>query len=152
MSTGAEETARSWSMLVPARIRWQSVDGHRVLTLLAVAGLVIGGALAVFGLPPVDMHGPLHRFFGIMDPLCGGTRGVRYAMRGEWGLAWAYNPASIPLVLGAIALVVRHVVGMLSGRWLTLRIQWPRRIVLALIAAGVIALEINQQMHAALLS
>ena len=48
-----------------------SRDEHRWLTLLAVAGLAIALGMAVFGLPPVDLHGPLHRV-GIMDPLCEG--------------------------------------------------------------------------------
>ncbi len=42
-------------------------------------GVGFAVAMAVFGLPPVDPHGPFHRF-GIMDPLGGGTR---YTAQGE---------------------------------------------------------------------
>jgi hypothetical protein len=63
------------------------------LAPLAAAGLLAAGVLAVVGLPPVDLHGPLHRL-GIMDPLCGMTRGVVAVLRGQLGRAVAYNPAS----------------------------------------------------------
>ncbi|MQA03900.1 MAG: DUF2752 domain-containing protein [Streptosporangiales bacterium] len=151
MTASAYESHRTRSARVSLRLRWEQVDRHRRLVYVALGGLVLGGAMAVFGLPPIDMHGPLHRFFGIMDPLCGGTRGVRYAMRGEWGLAWAYNPVSIPLVVGAIALVARHAVGKLSGRWLNVRLALPRWVLILLIVLPLVVLEINQQLHAALL-
>ncbi|MQA80254.1 MAG: DUF2752 domain-containing protein [Streptosporangiales bacterium] len=136
---------------VPVRVAWESIDRHRGLTLLAIGGLVVGGLMAVLGLPPIDMHGPLHRWFGIMDPLCGGTRGVSYAIRGDWRLAWAYNPASIPLVVGAVVLVVRRLVGMVSGRWLNVWFLLPRRVAIPLFGVLLVALEINQQLHAPLL-
>jgi hypothetical protein len=59
---------------VAFRVVWEPVDRHRWAGLLAVAGLAAGGAMAIFGLPPVDLHGPLH-YAGIMDPLCGGHVG-----------------------------------------------------------------------------
>jgi len=59
----------------PVRLRWEQADRHPTLTPLAAAGLLAAAILAVVGLPPVDLHGPLHRL-GIMDPLCGMTRGV----------------------------------------------------------------------------
>lgn len=43
-------------------------------------------ALRVFGLPPIDLHSPLHRA-GIMDPLCGGTRAALAAAHGDIDLA-----------------------------------------------------------------
>ncbi|MQA01963.1 MAG: DUF2752 domain-containing protein [Streptosporangiales bacterium] len=132
------------------QLRVEAADRHRGLFVLAVGGLLVGAAMAVFGLPPLDLHGPLHNLFGIMDPLCGGTRGVYSAMRGDVASAWAYNPASIPLVLGALTLVVRHVAGWLTGRWLTVRLR-PRWLVVTVAVVLVVALGVNQQLHADLL-
>lgn len=74
--------------------------------------------MAVFGLPPVDLHGLLHHV-GIMDPLCGGTRATAYTARGEWALAWRYNPLGFLAVVAAAAAVLRAVVGLLARRWVT---------------------------------
>lgn len=109
--------------------------------------------MAIIGLPPVDLHMPPH-YAGIMDPLCGGTRAIRLAAMGDWGASWRYNPIGIPLLIVCVILVVRAAIGWLSGRWLTLRIRWTRRgkqIAWLLVAAAVIALEINQQAHVELL-
>ncbi len=57
---------------------------------MALAVLAAGSTMAVSGLPPVDLHGPLHHD-GIMDPLCVGTRAAAYTARGEFALAWRYN-------------------------------------------------------------
>lgn len=109
--------------------------------------------MAVFGLPPVDLHGPLHHA-GIMDPLCVGTRAAAYTARGEFALAWRYNPLSILVVVGAAALVVRTAVGLLARRWLTLKVSWTLRRLWAawatvlLLLAG---LTVRQQLRADLL-
>jgi hypothetical protein len=131
------------------RLKWEEIDRHRVWTLLAVAGLLAGLVLAVAGLPPVDLHGPLHRL-GIMDPLCGATRGVRLMLRGDLAGAWRYNPAAPPLVAGAVLAALRAGVGMVTGRWLTLQLRWTRRY---LVVAGLLVavLWVNQQAHAAML-
>src|SRR6266487_3544477 len=81
---------------------------------------------AVTGPPPLDLHGPLH-YLGIMDPLCGMTRGVLWTLRGRLERAWAYNPASLLLVAGALAVLVRAGVGWLTGRWLTVTLGHARR-------------------------
>lgn len=129
----------------------ESTDRLRVVTLVAVGGLVLGAVMAVFGLPNADLHGPLHRYFGIMDPFCGGTRSVFYAVRGQWARSWEYNPTGIALVAGAALLVVRHAVGMATGRWLNPKLRLPRYFWIPLIVVGLLVLEINQQLHAALL-
>jgi len=53
-------------------------------TALAVAGLAAAAVMAVAGLPPIDLHGPLHHF-GIMDSSApaqpGGTTGTRHRCR-----------------------------------------------------------------------
>ncbi len=104
--------------------------------------------LGVVGVPRLDMHGPLH-FLGVMDPLCGATRATYFMAHAEWALAWAYNPGVFVLAFVSVFGVVRWIVGLASGWWATKRV--PRRLAWSLVIAGLIALEINQQAHAALL-
>jgi len=135
------------------RVSWQRRDQHRLVTYLAMVGVVIAGAMAVFGLPPVDLHGPFHRF-GIMDPLCGGTRAARYTAQGEWALAWKYNPLGILAVLGATAVTIRTVIGALTRRWIAVQIYWTprrRRAAILIVLALLVALEVRQQLRADLL-
>ena len=109
--------------------------------------------MAVLGLPPVDFHGPLHKF-GIMDPLCGGPRAARYTAQGNLSEAWRYNPLSIVIVCGAALIIVRTVVGFISHRWVTISIAWTparRRWAIVIIIVLVALLEIRQQMRADLL-
>lgn len=135
------------------QVSWQDRDRHRLVTAVATAGVLAATAMAVFGLPPVDLHGPLHRL-GIMDPLCGGTRAARYAARAQWSLAWEYNPLGIITVLGAAAAAARTATGTLLGRWATAELTWTpsrRRLFLGILAALLIALEVRQQLRADLL-
>lgn len=113
----------------------------------------MAAAMALIGLPPVDLHGPLHRI-GIMDPLCGGTRAARYTARGDLSLAWTYNPLGIITVLGAAAIAVRALVGLIFGSWLTASLAWtPRRkrLLLTIGLIALIALQFRQQLRADLL-
>ena len=80
-----------------ARWRLDSADAHRALTWPALLGVVAGTSLAVLGLPTADLHGPLH-YVGLMDPLCGATRGVRLAFLGDLSGAWRSNPQSTTLI------------------------------------------------------
>jgi len=134
---------------LPLRLRWERADRHPTLAPLAAAGLLAAGVLAVVGLPPVDLHGPLHRL-GIMDPLCGMTRGTVAVLHGQLSRAVTYNPTSPLLVAGAVLALGRWLVGRLTGRWLdaTLR-RTPRTLGIA--ATLVLVLWVNQQAHAALL-
>ena len=135
------------------RFSWQASDRHRLVTAVALVGLVAAAAMAVFGLPPVDLHGPFHRL-GIMDPLCGGTRAARYAAQGQWALAWEYNPLGIITVVGAVAATVRTATGAILGRWLTADVAWNprrRRLALGVLATLVVLLEVRQQLRADLL-
>lgn len=135
------------------RLTWERVDRHRPITFIALAGLGVGALLALLGLPPVELPSSLN-LVGVVCPLCGGTRAVYYAMLGQWGMSWAYNPLGVMLVTGAAAVIVRHVAGLASGRWLNLRVRWHKAAIVCLIAllsAGLAALWINQQLHAELL-
>jgi hypothetical protein len=134
-------------------LEWSKSDRMRVVTLLGAAGLVASVAMAVVGLPPVDLHGPLHRM-GIMDPLCGGTRAARLTTQGRLLEAWRYNPLGILATFAAALAVARLAVGLVMRHWLNVRVAWtPTRIrlALALLAIATIALEIRQQGRADLL-
>ena len=137
---------RRWLLFRMVR---EGSDRHRWAGPLAAVGLVSGGLLAVLGLPLVDLHGPPH-YAGVMDPLCGATRGVHAAMLGDFGEAWRYNPLSLVLVVGAAGALLREAVGLLRGRWLNLRVthRWTAVVFGFVLLA---ALEANQQAHADLL-
>ncbi|MFW6691473.1 DUF2752 domain-containing protein [Streptomyces sp. MAR4 CNX-425] len=124
-------------------------DRHRWAGPLAAAGLVAGVLVAVLGLPPLDLHGPLH-YAGVMGPLCGGTRGVHALLRGDLAAAWAYNPVVYLLVPGAALALARAVVGRTSGGWVNLRVHRGRPLLVAGLCA-LVALVVNQQAHAELL-
>lgn len=135
------------------RLTWGRSDAHRWFTWLALFGLTATAAMAVFGLPPIDLHGPQHHL-GIMSPTCGGTRAARLAAQGRFEEAWAYNPVGIAAVLGAAAVTARALLGVTTGRWINVGFSWtPRRtrVVLALVVALAIALEVRQQLRADLL-
>ena len=126
-------------------IHSRATDSAPRLTAAAVLGLVAAGLLAAFGMPPVNLHTPLH-FMGIMDPACGMTRGVAAAARGDLREAWWYNPASPLVVVGGLAVVARWVVGRLTGWWVDARLQ-ATRLTLVVVAVVGVVLEVNQQMH-----
>lgn len=130
----------------PVGLSVEDTDRLRPATVAAVAGLVLGGAMAVFGLPPVDLHGPNH-FVGIMSPLCGATRSVWSAMGGDWAMSWRYNPIGPVLVLGAAAVLVRAALGAATGRWVnaTVRAPW---VLAGAAAALTAALWVRQQLNA----
>ena len=119
-------------------------DQHRHLLILAVAGAGVATVLAVVGLPPVDLHNPLHRA-GIMDPGCGGTRALRLAARGDILGALSWNPASPVLLIGALGYIVRTIVGAATGRWLNARATWQPRTYMILGCVAMVALEVRQQ-------
>lgn len=123
-------------------------DDHVGWILAALAAGVVAMALALFGLPPVSVHGPFH-YLGIMDPLCGMTRATRLLARGDVLSAWRYNPGSFLLGALAILVITRAVVGRLSGQWW--RVDFDRRRMALTSAFMFAALEINQQLHASLL-
>ena len=65
------------------------------------------------------------------------------------GRAWAHKPGIFALAAACAAALVRWVNGWASGRWLTASL--PRRASFAVIVIAVGVLELNQQLHAALL-
>lgn len=130
-------------------LRWAESDQYRRLLALVLWGAVGAVALALLGLPPVDLHGPTH-YLGIMDPMCGMTRAVRFFARGDLAAAWRYNPASFALALLAAAVLVRAAVGFVSNRWLELEII-RRQAAIGVLSLAVAVLWFNQQQHVAML-
>ena len=113
-----------------------------------MAATVAALAMGRWGLPPINLHTPLHRM-GIMDPLCGMTRATAALARGDLATAWRYNPGVFLLAAAAGGVLLRLGVAAATGTWWRVRARgWPTW----LVAAGVlVALQINQQLHADLL-
>jgi hypothetical protein len=135
------------------RVHVDRRDHHWWLTGGAFFAVAVAGAMAIFGLPPVDLHSPLHKV-GVMDPLCGGTRAARYTAQGNLAEAWRYNPLSILIVCGAGLAILRAAFGLIGRRWVTLAIGWTstrRRWTIAIAVALLVLLEIRQQLRADLL-
>lgn len=145
---------RSRDAVEPWVRAWSSRrDEHRLVSVTGIAALGAAVAMAVFGLPPVNLHGVLHHF-GIMDALCGGTRAARFAAAGQWSQAWRYNPLGLLVVLAGAVAAVRALVGGLTGRWVTVRLGWTprrRRAAIAILVMLTIALTVRQQLRADLL-
>jgi len=131
-------------MSVPVGVLVEPFDRHRPVLVLAVIGLGAAAALGRVGLPPVDLHTPLHRM-GIMDPLCGGTRALRLAARGDLVEALRWNPASPLLLLGAASFALRTAAGAITGSWVNLTVAWKRPAFWAPLALALVALEARQQ-------
>lgn len=130
---------------------WSNHDRFRWMTRLALGFAPAAAALWVFGIPPVDIHGPLH-YAGIMDPLCGATRATYLLLSGDIGAAALYNPGVFVIAAVVLAILVRGAVGKLTGRWFGLVVgaRW-RRILLVVFVAAVLMLWIRQQVNADLL-
>jgi hypothetical protein len=123
-------------------------DAHPLWTRIALCGLLVALLLAVLGVPHLDIHGPLHHL-GVMDPFCGGTRSVYLTLHGHLRDAVRHNPAGPILVVAALALVLRAAIGWSSRRWVDVHV--PPRLLIPVAVVTLVALELNQQLHAALL-
>jgi hypothetical membrane protein len=136
---------------VPIAVTWHDQDGAAQFTLLAAALVVGAVALRLIGVPPVNIHGPLH-FIGVMDPLCGGTRATFLLMSGDLGGAAEYNPLVFPLSIAVLGLLARAAAGLLTGRWLGVSLRLvSRRVLQAAAVLVLVAVEVRQQLNADLL-
>lgn len=133
---------------VPA-FRWEGHDRYPTTTRLALLGIPLTVLLVVLGLPPIDIHGPLH-YLGIMGPTCGMTRGVMWAARGDLARAWQFNPASLFVLPTLLIITGRAVYGRLTNRWLSLHIRW-RPWLWLIPAALILLLSVRQQLNIELL-
>jgi hypothetical protein len=64
--------------------------------------------------------------------------------------ALRYNPARPMLVLAAVAVLLRAAVGQATGYFLSVHV--PRRLLIPVMVVALVALEVNQQLHAGLLT
>ena len=137
---------------VGARTAGITVDDHDVLpasvVVMAFTGLVLGASLGSFGVPRLDVMWVLHQV-PIMGPLCGATRAVALASVGDLRASWTFNPIGVILVVGAWGVLVRQVVGQITGRWFTPYLA--ARFLWALSTVTLVALTIRQQANAAYL-
>jgi len=144
------EFADASSLRAPPRdgfwLGWAGEDRYPKLTNLLIVGALGAAALALFGLPPVDIHEPTH-YLGIMGPSCGMTRALRWLARGDLLRAWQFNPAVFLLAAAAVAVGVRATFGRLTGRWIEMRVRG--RFVTVAAVTGLALLWLNQQLHAA---
>ncbi|GGU17895.1 hypothetical protein GCM10010289_44430 [Streptomyces violascens] len=131
------------------RICWSARNRQWGWDAAGFVVLLAGGAMALWGMFPVDLHGPW-RYPGIMAPACGATRSVVALLHGDAVMAWRYNPLGFLMVLAAAAGVVRLVLGVLTRRWLTLFVR-PGPLGWSALVLLVVALDVRQQGHAALL-
>jgi len=122
------------------------IDGMRWLTVFAISGALVAGVLALIGGFPFDVPMPTHAF-GWVEPSCGLTRGTTAIARGDFALAWRYNPMSFALAVLGIIGAVRAAVGLTTNRWVNVRIHLGRWWWLVL-AVALIALTIYQQGNA----
>lgn len=131
--------------LIP-RLVWRRYDGAPWLTIAVLVGLAVAAAFKVFGLPSFTTMAPLYSM-GVVTPSCGITRSVTSILRGDFALAWRFNPAGFLLIGGAAGVLLRWLVGRVTGRWLGLVItDW--RVVVAGVLLAVGALWVNQQANA----
>lgn len=130
-------------------MRREGHDRHPIATRLALIGVPLVIVLGLVGLPPIDIHGPLH-YVGVMGPTCGMTRGVMWAARGDLLCAWQFNPASLLVIPTMAGLVARAVYRMISGRWLNVAIRW-RPWLWVIPAVLLLLLSIRQQLNVELL-
>lgn len=130
-------------------LRWEGHDRHPTTTHLALVGIPLVVVLAIVGLPPIDIHGPLH-YLGIMGPTCGMTRGVMWTARGDLAQAWQFNPASLLVIPTMVGLSVRITYGQVTSRWLNLHIRW-RPWLWIIPTVLILMLTIRQQLNVDLL-
>jgi hypothetical protein len=150
VSVGKDSQPDSEATEVTAGTSWHasigSTDRMRWITIATCGGLVAAFVLALIGGFPLDTPMPTHSF-GLVEPTCGLTRGSTAIARGNFALAWQYNPAAF-LVMGfGILGLVRTLVGVTTHRWLNATWRF-NRVALLLLAAAFIGLWIHQQSNA----
>ena len=136
--------------LPPPPPRWQMAIGRqdecRWITYMATIGVVTAVVFALIGGFPLDTPMPTHGF-GWVEPTCGLTRGSTAIARGDFALAWQYNPAAF-LVMGfGLFGVVRTIAGWTTHRWVNIKVR-PGPVANLIGVACFIALWAYQQQHA----
>jgi hypothetical protein len=122
------------------------VDEMRLVTYLAVAGMITAVVLRLIGGVPFDLPMPTHAI-GWVEPSCGLTRGSLAIVRGDFALGFRYNPLAFLVIGFGISGVVRAIVGWTTGRWLNVRVRVSRA-GLVVLAFGILAFWLYQQTKA----
>lgn len=122
------------------------VDEMRLVTYLAVAGMITAIVLHLMGGLPFDLPMPTHAI-GWVEPSCGLTRGSLAILRGDFALGFRYNPLAFLVIGFGVSGVVRAIVGRITGRWLNVSVRVSRAGLMVL-AVGVIAFWLYQQTKA----
>lgn len=135
----------------PRIVSWLDRDHAPSFTHGALFLLVGAAVLSLVGVPPVDLHGPLH-YLGIMDPLCGGTRAMYLLTTGDFVRAARYNPIVFPLAVVLVILLVRAAIGWATHRWFDLTLsRTGRRLLIFALVLGLVVLGVRQQLNADML-
>lgn len=121
-------------------------DGARLWTVLSMLGLPGAVVLALVGGLPFDLPMPTH-LLGLVTPTCGLTRGSTALVRGDYSLAWAYNPVSFAVIAFGATGILRAVLGVATGRWVNMSVTVRPLGRVLLITAGLL-LWVHQQQHA----
>jgi hypothetical protein len=119
----------------------------RTLSWLVLIGIVAAVIFAVFGLPAFHFPPAPTWEYGVVVPTHGLTRGSTALARGQFGVAWAFNPASFLVALLAVATVLRGIVALATHRWINVSVRFTAWVWITL-GLLVAALWLNQQLHA----
>jgi hypothetical protein len=134
----------------PVRVSLDRDDHMRVLSWLVVVGVVAAILLAVFGLPETHFPPAPTWDYGIVMPSHGLTRASTALAKGQFGLAWSFNPAAVVLALLVVGAVVRWIVALFNRHWINVSVRFTPAVWLVILLL-VVALSINQQLHADML-
>lgn len=132
--------------VVGVGIRSKPFDAARLWTVLSLLGSSGAVVLALVGGLPFDLPMPTH-LVRLVTPTCGLTRGSTALVRGDYMLAWAYNPLSFAVIGFGVAGVLRALLGAATGRWLNVAVVIRPVGRILLMTAGLL-LWIYQQQHA----
>lgn len=142
---GSDNPTKPW-----IRVSLDSEDHMRALSVLVLIGMIAAVALAIFGVPSIHFPPAPSWEYGIVVPTHGLLRASTALARGQFGLAWAFNPASYLVALVAFGTVLRWLVALTTRRWINVSVRFTA-IVWIVIAGLTVVLWINQQLHADLI-
>ncbi len=147
---GDRQTNEALDAVPPPPPRWRiAVERHdqtRWITYTTLIGFGIAIVFALIGGFPLDTPMPTHSF-GWVEPTCGLTRGSTAITRGDFALAWQYNPAAFLVMAFGLLGVLRTLAGLTTHRWVNISTR-PGPIAWAIVIAGFMALWIYQQQNA----
>jgi hypothetical protein len=128
------------------RVEVAATDQQRWFTAVMIGGVITAAILAVVGGFPIDMPMTTHQF-GWVSPTCGLTRGSTAIARGDVATAWRYNPASFAVMGLGLVGTGRAVVGVVTGKWVTVSAR-PGWRTWAVFGAATLALWAHQLTNA----